>query len=160
MKNIKFAFKYKTTAFDLWRLSMYGIYSSILGVCNLIFTVTMILLTFKFWEDASQVIRVILIFAICLFILIQPVAIYLKAEKQVLKLPGEIQIDFADAGVHVKIENQSSTLPWTSIKGITKRPGMLIIFSTAKHGFILNNKVLLGQKKPFYDYVVSKIKKK
>lgn len=156
---MKYKFTYQTTAFDLWQLSMYGTYGSMVGVCNIIFTVAMLLLTGKFWGDVSSFIKILFIMAICLFTVIQPAVVYMRGKRQVATVPQDMEIGFDDNGIHVKTENQNSDLKWNSIKGVSKKPSMIVIFTTTKHGFILTNKMLGKQKKAFYDYVVSKIEK-
>jgi len=156
---MKYKFNYQTTAFDLWQLSMYSIYGSMVGVCNIIFTVAMLLVSIRFWEDVNGIIKIILIIAICLFTVIQPAVVYKRAKKQVGAVPRDMEIGFDDNGIHVKTQNQSSNLKWNTIKGLSKKPSLIVIFSTTKHGFVLTNKVLGKQKKDFYDYVVSKIQK-
>ncbi|WP_291635330.1 YcxB family protein [Clostridium sp.] len=156
---MKYKFTYQTTAFDLWQLSMYSIYSSIVGVCNIIFTVAMFLLSIRFWGDVNSFIKIGLILVICLFTVIQPAVVYRRARRQLRAVPHDMEIGFDDNGIHVKTENQSSDLKWNTIKGVSKKPSMIVVFSTTKHGFVLTNKVLGKQKKAFYNYVVSKIKK-
>jgi hypothetical protein len=157
MRDMTYNFKYQTKAIDLWQLSMYGIYGSILGVCNIIFTVAMILMTFKFWTGSNMTVKTLLILAICIFTIIQPLVIFLRAKKQAEKVAEHVEIGFDDKGVHVKIKNKTSDLKWNSIKGITKKPSLLVVLSTSKHGFVLTNKVLGKQKEDFYNYVMSKI---
>lgn len=157
---MKYDFKYQTTALDIWQLSMYRIYGSIVGSVNIIFTVAMILLSFQFWRDVNLAIKIGLILAVCLFTLIQPVVIYLRAKKQVGTAPRVVDIEFNDKAIHVKSNNQTSTLKWQSIKGILKKPTMLVVLSTGQEGFILTNKVLGKQKVPFYNYVMSNIENK
>lgn len=154
---MRYKFVYQTTAFDLWQLSMYQIYGSMVGVCNIIFTIAMLLLTIKFWEDVNIFIKILLIIAICLFTVIQPTVVYMRAKRQITTVTQDIEIGFDDKGIHVKTKNQNSDLKWNKINGISKKPTMIIIFSTTKHGFILTNKVLGKQKAAFYDYVVSKV---
>lgn len=156
---MKYKFTYKTTAFDLWKLSMYSTYGSMVGWCNIIFTVAMILLTVKFWGDVNSFTKMLLIIVICLFTVIQPAVVYMRAKKQVTALPHDMEIGFDDNGIHIKTEKQSSDLKWNSIKGVSKKLSMIVIFSTAKHGFVLTNKVLGKQKKAFYDYIISKTQK-
>ena len=156
---MKYLFAYRTTAFDLWQLSMYGIYSSMAGVCNIIFTVAMLLLSAKFWGDTNNFVKIILIIATCLFTVIQPSVIYVRAKKQAATVPHDMEIGFDDQGIHVKAGNQNSDLKWNTIKGVSKKPSMIVIFSTAKHGFVLTNKILGKQKEALYDYIVSKIQK-
>ncbi|MDF2614637.1 MAG: hypothetical protein K0S71_2423 [Clostridia bacterium] len=154
---MKYKFTYQTTALDLWQLSMYGIYGSMAGLCNVIFTVAMVLLSTKLWEDASIFVKMFLVIGICLFTVIQPLAIYMRAKRQALRLPKDMKIEFDDKGIHIKTEKQSSDLKWSTIKGISKKPTMVVIRSTTKHGFVLTNKVLGKQKEALYNYVVSKI---
>lgn len=155
--TMNYKFTYQTTAFDFWQLSMYYTYGSIVGVCNMIFTVSIFLLTIKFWENLNIFLRVVLILACCLFVVIQPLAIYKKAKKQVAVIPKDMEIIFDDYGIHVKSGNRSSDLKWNKIKRISKKPTMIVIFSTTTHGFILTNRILGEQKEAFYKDVVSKI---
>lgn len=155
---MRYKFTYRTTALDFWQLSMYYTYGSMLGVCNVIFTVAMFLLTIKFWAQVTTLTKLILILACSLFTVIQPICIYIRAKRQAAAaLQGEMEIGFDDKGVHVKAGNQSSDLKWNTIKRVSRKPSMIVVFSTTTHGFILNNKVLGQQKEAFYDYVVSKI---
>lgn len=156
---MKYKFNYKTTAFDIWQLSMYSIYSSIVGVCNIIFTAMMVSLTVKFWGHVNNPLRILLIIGICLFTAIQPLVVYFRAKRQVARISDVMEIGFDDDGFHIKTEKQSSDVAWNTVKGISKKPGMILIFSTNKHGFILNNRVLGKQKEDFYSYVISKIQK-
>lgn len=156
---MKYKFIYKTTAFDLWQLSMYNTYASMVGSVNIIFTAAMLLLTVKFWGDANSLVKILLIMAIGLFTVIQPTIVYLRAKRQAAAVSGDMEIGFDDSGIHVETENKTSDLRWNRIKGVSKKTGMIVIFSTAKHGFILTNKVLGKEKEAFYEYVVSKIQK-
>ncbi len=155
---MKYKFNYKTTAFDLWQLSMYSTYASIVGGCNIIFTVAMLLVSIKFWGEVNSYIKILFIIIISLFTVIQPAAIYIRAKRQVGAVSHDIEIGFDDNGIHVKTQNKSSDLKWNTIKGISKKTSMIVIFSTTKHGFVLTNKVLGKQKKAFYEYVVSRLK--
>ena len=156
---MKYKFTYQTTAFDLWQLSMYSTYGSMVGGCNIIFTVAMLLVTTKFWGDVNIFMKILLIIVICLFTVIQPAVVYMRAKRQVATVPHDMEIGFDDNGIHIKTENQNSDLKWNTIKGVSKKPSMIVIFSTTKHGFVLTKKVLGKQKKSFYEYVVSKIQK-
>ncbi|WP_026477346.1 YcxB family protein [Alkaliphilus transvaalensis] len=156
---MKYIFNYRTTAFDLWQLSMYGIYGSMVGVCNLVFTVAMVLLSGRFWGEANSFIKVLLIMGISLFTVIQPVAIYRRGKKQVSTIHHDTEIVFNDYGVQVKSGGQNSHLEWSAIKGVSKKPTMIIVFSSNKHGFILTNKVLGKEKEALYNYILSKTQK-
>ena len=156
---MKYQFAINTTASDLWQLSLYGTYGSIIGLTNVVFTVAMILLSVRFFSDANIVLKCLLIIAICIFPVIQPFLVYLQARKQAKNLPGEVHLGFDDNGMHICIGNQKEDIPWSSVRGVSKKPTLLVIFSSAQHGYVLNNKVLGEQKEEFYKYICSKINK-
>ncbi len=154
---MKFRFVFRTTAFDFWQLAMYNTYGSIIGVCNLVFTIAMIILTVKFGEIVNEVLLALLILASCFFPIVQPVMMYLQARKQVSGLPKQTEIVFDDIGVHVAAGDKHSDLPWNTIKRIIKKPTLIVIFTTATQGYLLNNRVLGKQKPQFLAYVLSKV---
>jgi len=100
---MNYHFNYKNKPLDFWQLSMYFTYGSIVGVCNAIFTVAMILLTIKMWVDATSFVRMLLLFAIILFPIIQPIGIYTRARRQAATA-SDIDITFDDTGVHVQTD--------------------------------------------------------
>lgn len=155
---MRYQFVSRTTPLDFWKLSMYSIYGSLIGVCNILFTVAMVGLIVKFWGDVNHFVRILLILASCLFPVIQPIGIYIRAKRQADAMLQNMEIDFDDSGIHVRTANQTSDLKWNTIKRVSKKPSMMVIFSTATHGFILTNKVLGKEKENFYNYVVSKLK--
>ncbi|NCC78298.1 MAG: YcxB family protein, partial [Clostridia bacterium] len=77
---MKFLFNYETKASDLWQLSMYGIYKSMVGLVNVIFTAAMVLLTAKYWSEVNWYLKGLLILGLSLFTVIQPLLIYRRAK--------------------------------------------------------------------------------
>lgn len=51
---MRYTYTYRTTARDLWQLSMYYIYGSMAGLCNIIFTVAAFALVFSRWDQAQD----------------------------------------------------------------------------------------------------------
>lgn len=153
-----FQFSFKNKASDLWQLSMYGIYKSMIGLVNVIFTAAMILLTVKYWTEMNWYLRALLILGLSLFTVIQPLLIYRRAKKQVSGMQKDMEISFDELGVHVKSGTEKSTIRWKKVKGITKHQTMLIIYSSATRGYILNNKVLGKNRDALYAYVVTHLK--
>lgn len=156
---MKYQFTINTTASDLWQLSMYGIYGSMLGATNLVFTVAMILLTVRFFSSSHIVLKCLLVFACCLFPVIQPLLVYIRARKQAKNVEKEVYLSFDDQGMHINIGEQKSEIDWSAVRGITKKPTLLVVFSSAHHGYILTNRVLGEQKEAFYNYICSKLEK-
>ena len=148
---MRYKYTYRTTARDLWQLSMYYIYGSLAGLCNIIFTVAAFALGFSRWDQAQGIV------GCCLFTVIQPLMIYAKAKKQAAGITQDTQVSIDDNGLYIRVGDDTSQLPWKSVKRISRKPAMIIIFSDTTHGFIFTNRVLGNEKEEFYRYASSKV---
>lgn len=155
---MRFQYTYRTTAFELWQLSMYYTYGSMVGVCNIIFTIAVLALSVSRWSVSGMGFRALLVFGMCLFTVIQPLVVYLRAKKQVSGLTQDTTVSFADEGIHIKVGEQFSDIRWESVKKISKKPTMIIVFSDTTHGFLFTNRVVGAERDAFYEYITSKIK--
>ena len=79
-KELKFHVRMETG--DLWRFSMYHANKSYMGVFNLLFTVVPIYLLFFQGEDLLLPQRFLLVVCACMFSVIQPSLLLLKARRQ------------------------------------------------------------------------------
>ena len=91
---MEYQYKCRITAWDFFRLTMRQTYRSMAGMCNLVFTVAMILLTAKFWSQSGEVLQVLMLIGCLLFPVIQPAAIYAKARRQAAAVPQDVQLTF------------------------------------------------------------------
>lgn len=153
---MKYKYTYRNTAGELWQLSMYYTYGSVVGMCNLIFTAAVIALTINKWNTVSGVWRFLLLLVCCLFTVIQPLAVWRKAEKQAAGISRDTELEFGDAGIRIRVGDENSVIPWTAVKKISKKPTMIILFSDTTHGYVLTNRVLGKDREAFYNYVTSK----
>lgn len=153
---MKYKYTYRNTAGELWQLSMYYTYGSVVGMCNLIFTAAVIALTINKWNTVSGVWRFLLFLVCCLFTVIQPLAVWRKAEKQAAGISRDTELEFGDAGIRIRVGDENSVIPWTAVKKISKKPTMIILFSDTTHGYVLTNRVLGKDRDAFYNYVTSK----
>ena len=64
---MEYQYKCRITAWDFFRLTMRQTYRSMAGMCNLVFTVAMILLTAKFWIQSGEVLQVVMVLGCLLF---------------------------------------------------------------------------------------------
>ena len=154
---MRYTYTYRTTARDLWQLSMYYIYGSLAGLCNIIFTVAAFALGFSRWAQAQGIVRCLIVLGCCLFTVIQPLMIYAKAKKQAAGITQDTQVSIDDNGLYIRVGDDTSQLPWKSVKRISRKPAMIIIFSDTTHGFIFTNRVLGNEKEEFYRYASSKV---
>ena len=155
---MEYRFKCDVRAKDLWVMAMRRTYKSLVGLVNIIFTVAMILLAIKFWESASDFIKILLVLGCILFPVLQPLAIYGNSVRQLEDMPGDMELVFNDTGVRVLVGEKSELLRWNRIKNAIKRSGMIVIMSDDSHGYMLTDRVLGGQKEEFYEYLCGKIR--
>lgn len=153
-----YTFKSFVTPLDFFRLSMHRTYHSIIGVCNIVFTVAVILLTAHFWNRTNDFIEVLLFVGCILFPVLQPLAVYMKAKSQALLVPQDMILKFDDAGLHVTVKEKKETIRWEKIRGAVKEYKMIILFSDAKHGYILTDRMLGSKKEAFYEDIRRRIR--
>ena len=75
---MEYQYKCRITAWDFFRLTMRQTYRSMAGMCNLVFTVAMIVLAAKFWSQSGEILQVLMLIGCLLFPVIQPAAIMRK----------------------------------------------------------------------------------
>jgi len=155
---MRYQYQSKVRAVDFWALSMYRTYHSIVGVCNIVFGIAMILLTLRFWNQASNTVQAVLFLACLLIPVIQPLGVYLKAKAQVSVIPQGTELVFADDGIHVTLGNEKEHIRWDKVCGIRKEAGIVIVYTDANHGYMLTNRVLGSEKADFYCYVETHMK--
>ena len=109
-----YQFKSEVTAGDFWKLTMSRTYRSVAGVCNMVFTVAMILFTAKFFRTSGDLMQMLMLFGCLLFPVIQPIAIYLKAKGQAKTMPKDVKLSFDDAGLHVTVGKEKESIGWKS----------------------------------------------
>ena len=155
---MEYRFKSDVKPGDLWKIAMTRIYRSPVGLVNVIFTVSMILLTIRFWPTASDLFRVLMFLGCILFPVIQPLAIYGFSAKQLENLPKDMEMLFNDDGLTVFVGEKSELLNWKRIKNAIKRSHMIVVMSDDSYGYMLTNRVLGDQKEEFYEYICKKIR--
>lgn len=155
---MKYEYTYRNTCMDIWQLSMYYIYGSMVGMCNLIFTAAILTLTIVRWETSGNFFRICAVLGCCLFPIIQPLAVYGKAKKQAPS-SQDIKIRFDDTGIHVGQGEGKQEISWNKIRRIAKKPSMILVFLNSTHGFVLPGRILKEEKNDFYAFLSSKMKK-
>ena len=154
---MEYCFKSDVKPTDLWIISMRKVYRSHAGAVNILFTVAMVFLSIRFFGQLGAFVNAVLIFAVILFPILQPLAIYSRSVKQLENLPGEMTLHFDDKGLMVKCDGKSERIPWKRIANAYRQRGMVVVMSDDRHGYMLTDRVLGAQKEEFFDYLCSKI---
>ena len=106
-----YQYTYRTTASELWQLSMYYIYGSMVGLCNLIFTGAIIALIVAYWQTALIWQRALLIAALSVFTVLQPLVIYRRARRQAARITEDTTLSADASGIHIRVGKKQANLP-------------------------------------------------
>lgn len=155
---MEYRYKSDVKAVDFWKLSMHHTYHSVAGVCNIVFTAAMILLTVKFWNQSDDFVRSLLVLGCLLFPGIQPMCVYAGAKNQAAAVPQNMELVFTESGMQVSVGAQTQNICWKDIKSVKKERNMLIVCSDAQHGYMITNRMLGKEKDSFWMYLQSHLK--
>jgi len=128
------------------------------GVCNVVFTVALLLLTAKFLPTVNVSIAGLMLLGCVWFPVIHPGLIYMQAKKQAAALKEDMTLSFDDSGICAKTSEEVSHVSWKQVRNILKRPYIIIICSGSRHGFLLPDRMLGDQKEDFLEYINKMVK--
>ena len=156
---MKYRFNYKVKAIDILKLTLYNIYSSLVGICNIVFTCAMIFCLLSFWKEVNIFLKIVMLFLCILFPVLQPILIYMRSKKQLKAIPKGMILEFNDTGIDISSNNNIKSVSWNKVKKVSSILGMVILVFDNGQGFILNKEVLGNLQKDLAAYIESKVKK-
>ena len=68
-------------------------------------------------------------------------------------MPKGLELCFNTQGMHVLLDGKQEDIPWKRLARIAIEPNMIILYSDAKHGYILTNKNMGQERKAFINFV-------
>lgn len=146
-----FEFQVQMNAKNLWYFSLHHANKGYLGVFNVLFTLASLYLLVTTWNESAAPSRLLLVFCISIFTLIQPGQLYLKAKKQaslaVMKEP--IRFRFTTEDISIQQGEQQQELKWEQIVRIEPAKGMLVIYMDRIHAYLITDEAMGDQKGKF-----------
>ncbi len=152
-----FRFSYSVKPEDLWVYTMVNIYRSFLGVCNLVFAVSMILVAVRFWSGGSLGIRILISAGILLYPVLQPLLIYFRCRRIVNRMPREMEILFDKTGITTSANGESAHVNFSEVKSVVRILNLMIIYTQSKQGYILNDRVMEDKSKSVFNFIITKV---
>ncbi len=128
-----------------------------MAVINVIFTISMALLLYRFWSESGVTARILMLGGLILFPVLQPLLIYLRSRKVVRQMPKKMEITFDQTGFEIANDNKNSRVSYADVKSVTRIFKMLIIYTRAKQGFILDQQMLAGKGKDLAVFLAEKV---
>ena len=154
---MQFHFVNRITPMDFWKMSMSHTYRSMAGVVNIVFTVAMIVLIRTFGTKVHDLVEVLMFVACIWFPVLHPFFVFMGARGQAMQIPQDMELDFDDWGMHVTADMRKQHIAWRDIKSAVKQYNMIFIRSDAKHGYMLNDKMMGERKEEFWTFLQSKV---
>ena len=153
---MSYDFEVKVRTYDYWKLSMYNTYHSMVGVVNLVFFASMLLLCYRFFYSVGYGLQTLMFVGLILIPVIHPFGVYFKARTQVMLSPKGTRLHFDDKGMEVRLEDKKQFINYKKIAGIKQCCGLLIIYSDNAHGYILTRQSLGRDRKSFISFIKEK----
>ncbi len=135
---MEYSISYRVRPADLLFLTLSNIYTSVAGFINIVFTIAMTALIFKFWLQTGPLFRIFMVSGFLLFPIVQPVAIYLQSRKAVSVLPSDMVITFTNKGIRLSTEQENSFIQYSDLKVVKKRLHLLVLQIQSKGSYIIN----------------------
>lgn len=157
---MRFQFKFKNGVRELWELAMIHQYTSMIGVVNVVFTVSMAVLLATSYNNSWVVLSACVAIAMLYFPVIQPIIIYFRSKKNAEKIVDETELSFTENEIFIKVGNEHQTLTWKDIPGMKELPGLFILYTGRGHGLVIPDKSMGNSRKDFVAFVKEKLQKK
>jgi hypothetical protein len=127
-----YRFPYGISPGEMTVLGMANIYRSMPGVVNMVFTVSLILVTYRFWDTVGWAIRVPMILGAALFPLLQPGIMYLRSRNIVSKMPRDMEMRIRKDGISIDTEGNSTLIEYGDIATFRRIAGLLVLQTSGK----------------------------
>ena len=128
---------------ELYEFIMHHNYVSVRGVISVLFSICCLAGTVFYWEQFSMVQKVLMLLMASMFTVITPVEYYIRAARQIKKnFQQEIEYGFDGQGITIKIEEQSSSVPWEEVMKVISTRRLVVIYLSPVRAFILTKKAI------------------
>lgn len=154
---MRYSFKFKLDQKDMWEYYMIDRYSSLAGLVQIIFVVSLLILLCSKWGSSGIIIKILIFVGLFLFIIIQPLAFWINAGKTIDPNMPETELKFDDEFMIIKVNSHLQRIPYLEIVKVINKPRLLVIQPDDKHIYIVPGRVLGNEKKELFKYLKTKI---
>lgn len=138
---------------DLFDFSMYVSYSGIMGIMNLFFTVAALVILVVTWGWVTIYQKLLLVFCMTIFTVIQPLLLRHKAKKQAEQVGFSMPITLTLTDEKLAVEQAGVTgdFTWNQVWEVVRIKTMFIIKTGPTHGYLIPNASVAGREQEFMD---------
>ena len=154
---MKFSYKFKLNQKDMWKYYMIDRYSSIAGLAQIIFTLSLLILLITKWTTIGIIGKILIFLGLSLFLVFQPIAFWTNAKNSIDPNMPETELSFDEEYMVIKVQNHIQRIPYPEIVKVISKPNLLIIQPDDKHIYIIPGRILGNEKKELFNYLKRKI---
>ena len=132
-------------------------YSSLAGLVQIIFVVSLVILILRKWDSLGVFMKILILIGLSLFTIIQPLAFWINAKKSIDPNMPETELTFDERNMVIRVNSYTQRIPYSNIVRVVNKPNMLIVQPDDKHIYILPSRVLGNEKKELFEYLKTKI---
>lgn len=132
-------------------------YSSLAGIVQIIFVVSLLLLICTKWNTIGLIFKILILIGLSLFTIIQPLAFWINAKKSIDPNMPETEISFDEKDMVIKVNSHVQRIPYMNIVKVVSKPNLLIVQPDQKHIYILPKRILGSNKKELFEYLKTKL---
>ncbi len=155
---MNYEFDYKIEPMDILLMTLKGIYKSIVGAVNIVFTIASIGMLINFGGQLNIVFDIFLVIAIIWFPVIQPLLLYKKAQKSLVNFSDNIKIMFTNKGIVINYNGELSNIPWNKVVRVSKSKRAIVVYVNQKEGYILTKKIVGDKFDELLNFILSNTK--
>nr|MCR5674520.1 hypothetical protein [Lachnospiraceae bacterium] len=157
-----YEYTYRNTPGDYWRFYMSNIYHQWTAVVNVVFTIAAFALLIAKFRGAHPILQAGMIFLCCIFPVLQPLAIWLRAKKQAESIKPETTLTFDDGGFGIRVKTHRQYILWRDFQGVSRRWDLTVLLPDEAHAYLLPDRVTGEEKEALFRDVsnaINKVKK-
>lgn len=143
----------KMTEKELFQFSMYTAYSGFMGIISVLFTLAAIAVLFITWGWVTVYQKVLVMFCILIFPVVQPALLWTKAKKtaQLTGFQMPISLNITDEKIAVEQAGVTGDFTWNQVWAVVRTKTMFIIKTGPTHGYLIPNETVAGREQEFID---------
>ena len=156
---MRYEYTYRNTPRDYWAFYMRNIYRSWTGIINVIFTAAFLVLLVRRFAGAELWARGLMILAVLIFPLFQPLAIWGRSVRESERITEDTNLLFDASGMHIKVKDHRQTISWNAFfeGGLAKYPGLLVVVPDGQHAYLIPDRVTGEEKEKLFDFITERV---
>ena len=144
LKEAQWEITYRNTPGDFFRFYLCNAYSQWTGIVNVIFTVSAAALIFARFNHTNLLGKILMIFALLVFPVIQPLAFYLRGVKQAAAIEPETTLIFTEKGMHIRVKSHVQDLTWKQFQPPVRRLKLTVVSPDGIHAYLIPDRAVPG----------------